>query len=72
MTFSTSFSMMERVLLRFACLVAVLSTTSAVHRQFSVGELTGKQFPHRISDDIYLDPCKAGNALAPHLHAAPS
>lgn len=27
---------------------------------FSIQQLLNKRFPHRISDDIYLDPCKAG------------
>lgn len=27
---------------------------------YSIQELLTKSFPHRISEDIYLDPCKAG------------
>ena len=30
------------------------------HPEFTVQQLLSEHFPHRISDDIYLDPCKAG------------
>lgn len=30
---------------------------------FSIQQLLTKRFPHRISDDIYLDPCKAGKKI---------
>ena len=41
------------------------ATTSVVaysHPQFSIQQLMTASFPHRISDDIYMDPCKAGES----------
>lgn len=46
------------VIVTSAFLVGPQSAASA--DDFSIHELLTKRFPHRISDDIYLDPCKAG------------
>lgn len=46
------------VIVASAFLVGPQSAASA--DDFSIHELLTKRFPHRISDDIYLDPCKAG------------
>lgn len=45
------------VIVTSAFLVGPQSAASA--DDFSIHELLTKRFPHRISDDIYLDPCKA-------------
>lgn len=36
--------------------------------EFTIQQLLTKRFPHRISDDIYLDPCKAGKKVLLFLH----
>jgi len=35
------------------------STVAYLHPDFSIQQLLSSQFPHRISNDIYMDPCKA-------------
>lgn len=42
-------------------LVGPQPVESHLAEEFSIQQLLTKRFPHRISDDIYLDPCKAGN-----------
>lgn len=44
-----------------ALLVGPQPVESHLAEEFSIQQLLTKRFPHRISDDIYLDPCKAGN-----------
>ena len=40
--------------------VVTLTLVTYSHAEFTIHELMNKRFPHRISGDIYLDPCKAG------------
>ncbi|XP_046641719.1 tolloid-like protein 1 [Daphnia pulicaria] len=42
-----------------ALLVGPQPVESHLAEEFSIQQLLTKRFPHRISDDIYLDPCKA-------------
>ena len=46
-----------------ACAFLARPVTSHTSDNFSIQQLLTKRFPHRISDDIYLDPCKAGKSI---------
>jgi hypothetical protein len=48
------------VIIALAFLIAPQPAESHSTQDFSIQQLLTKRFPHRISDDIYLDPCKAG------------
>ncbi len=44
----------------FLTLMSLASTVHSHKTDFSIHQLMDRHFPHRISDDIYMDPCKAG------------
>ena len=48
------------VIVAAAFLIGPQPAESHSDDDFSIQQLLTKRFPHRISDDIYLDPCKAG------------
>ena len=60
-------SCIKKALLVFALVVTTVSAVSSAAASsgkpkdgWTVRQLLTQHFPHRISDDIYLDPCKAG------------
>lgn len=59
-------SCINKALLVFALVVTTVSAATEVSSGkktkdgWTVRQLLTQHFPHRISDDIYLDPCKAG------------
>ncbi|GIX76341.1 hypothetical protein CDAR_418721 [Caerostris darwini] len=52
----------KKVLL-FAALVALALCPTAQAKKWTMEDLAAAKFPHRVSNDIYLDPCKSGECF---------
>jgi hypothetical protein len=46
--------------MRLVCLLVCVLNIRQYAAKFTAQELLTKRFPHRVSDDIDGDPCKAG------------
>jgi hypothetical protein len=63
-------SCIKKALVVFALVVVTTVSAAAAATSngkpkdgWTVSQLLTQDFPHRISDDIYLDPCKAGRNM---------